>query len=180
MKTLVVHPYDFSTLELEAVYRQRPVDLLHTREMNSGDVEEVLSFGLYDRVILLGHGTPEGLCNMRTKEYVFDHTTYRRFIEPRHVEVIAIWCNADQFFQKYGCPENVFSTGMFVSELSEARDYCLLDATYEEINKQFLLFSEVMRTAAYLPMNQIIHYINEHYIGDDEVTKFNRRQMGLE
>ena len=178
-KTLVVHPYDETTLELEEVYRGKPVDILHRADITRADVEDAIAMGGYRRVILLGHGTPLGLCNMKTNSYIFDHGTYKNYTHARSIELVAVWCNANQFFMKVDEPDDVFSTGMFVSELREAKDYFLNKATEQEIHDQFLLFSKVLNTAAFLPINKIKEYIDENYIGEDEVTKFNRAQMEL-
>lgn len=179
MNTLIIHPYDESTAELEKVYANKSVDVLHRRNVSREDVENALHDGNYDRVILLGHGTPEGLVNMWTGEHVFDPEMYRSSVIPRKMEVVAIWCNANLFFLKWDEPSSVFSTGMFISEVREARDYSLYEADEEVIRKQFELFSEVLSTAAYLPIAEIRDYIDLNYTGQDEVTRFNREQMLL-
>ena len=180
MKILVVHPYDESTNTLERVYSGKPVDVLHRRDLTRTEVEAAIEAGNYDRVVLMGHGTPEGLCNMYTKSYVFDHGSYKNRVKPRRIEVIAIWCNANVFFLKYDNPKDVFFTGMFISEQKEARDYIAESVDDETIEKQFKLFSDVLREAIDLPIADIRKYINQHYMGKDPVTKFNRECMFIE
>ena len=177
MKTLVIHPYDTTTLVLENVYHNADVDVLHRSDLTRQDVENAIDAGGYDRLVLLGHGTPEGLYNFATNDYVFDRGTYRDKVLPRNIEVIAVWCNANDFFLHFDEPENVFATGMFISELREAKDYFLHEATEETIYNQFVLFSKVLRTAAYLPIKDVRNYIEKNYVGLDEVTKFNRECM---
>lgn len=180
MKTLVVHPYDETTLELERVYAGKRTDILHDETLSRKDVEAALLNGCYNRILLLGHGTEYGLYNMKTDLFVFNHSTLRNIIIPRKIEVVAIWCHASLFFANQVNCASVFSTGMFISEIKEARDYFLNEVNEETIRRQFELFSEVLSTAAFLPMAEIRGYINLHYVGDDEVTRFNREQMLLE
>lgn len=179
MKTLVVHPYDESTLELEKVYAGKPVDVLHREDLSRRDVETALFTGHYDRVILLGHGTEYGLYNMRTGKYVFDIGTFRNNVMPRKMEVVAVWCHANIFFIDADNLGNVFYTGMFVSEPKEAVQYGL-NATEKEIAAQFRKFSRILNTAAFMPMDEIRPYVEKKYTGKDEVTRFNRECLGFE
>lgn len=179
MNTLVVHPYDETTLELERVYAGKQADVLHSETLARSDVETALLTGRYDRIILLGHGTEYGLCNMKSDSYVFDLGLLRKIVIPRKIEVVAIWCHASLFFIDNADPSSVFSTGMFISEVREARDYFLFEADEDTVRRQFELFSEVLSTAAFLPISQIREYVDRHYVGDDEVTRFNRGEMLL-
>lgn len=179
MKTLVVHPYDESTLELEKVYAGHSVDVLHREDLSRKDVEAALFTGHYDRIILLGHGTEYGLYNMKTEKYVFDLGTFKNNVLPRKIEVIGIWCHANIFFIDADNLDRVFYTGMFVSEMREAEQYGL-KATEKEVTAQFRKFSKILNTAAFLPMEEIRPYVEKKYTGKDEVTKFNRECFGFE
>lgn len=179
-KTLIIHPYDESTNELEEVYRGLPVDVMHREDITKTQVDNALRYGNYERVVLLGHGTQHGLCNMNTFKYVFDHDSYYGIVRPKGIETICIWCYADEFFDGY-VSGNVeipphFATGMFISEEREA-ELLGVEADEETILSQFKLFSNVLRTAVRLPIDEIKPYISEHFTGDDEVTKFNRKEM---
>lgn len=178
-KVLVVHPYDETTKELEVIYEGKDVDVLHRKDLDSIDVRRMLQIGNYDRIILLGHGSEDGLFNKKNNLYVFTRELYRDYIEHKDIEVIAIWCHANEFFIKEGEPENVFATGMFISEVGEAGAY-FINESEQVIKKQFKLFSDVMSVAAYLPMNEIRDYVSKNYIGKDKVTKFNRESMMMD
>jgi hypothetical protein len=180
MKILVVHPYDESTNVLEKVYSGKPVDVLHRQDLTREEVEAAIEAGNYDRVVLMGHGTPEGLCNMHTKSYVFDHGSYRNKVRPRGIEVIAIWCHANVFFLKYDDLKDVFFTGMFVSEMKEAREYIAESVDDVTIDTQFRNFANVLRRAIELPIGDVRKYIKENYTGGDPVTAFNRECLGFE
>lgn len=178
MRTLIVHPYDPTTLELEKAYAGKPADVLHRADLSRSDVEEALSRG-YDRIVLLGHGTEHGLYNFNTERYVFDRRTYADHVAPRGIETVAIWCHANLFFLDEKPLGKVFSTGMFISEEDEARQYGL-NATEKEINSQFRRFSKILNIAAFLPMHEIREYIEKKYRGKGEIIKFNRQCMGFE
>lgn len=178
-RTLVVHPYDETTRELEAVYAGKDVDVLHRSDLTGIDVRAALERVSYERIILLGHGSEQGLYNRKNGEFVFDHNIYRYYVVLNNIEVIAIWCHANIFFMKHDEPESVFSTGMFISELDEAAHY-FINESENTIKKQFKLFSDVMSVAAYMPMNEIRDYVSKNYVGKDKVTKFNRENMMLD
>jgi hypothetical protein len=175
-KILVVHPYDESTLQLERVYSGKSCDILHRRSLGWEDVYKALLEGQYDRVFFLGHGTSFGLCNMKTGEIVFDRLTYERCIRGTDTEIVAIWCNADEFFKNIDNPNPHFCTGMFISEPSEAKAY-MIEESVEKINEQFNLFSNLLSDIFDSPIENYFNYLNEHYTGDNPIIKFNREEM---
>ena len=175
-KILVVHPYDESTLQLERVYSRKSCDVLHSRSLGWENVYNALLEGQYDRVFLLGHGTSLGLCNMETGDTVFDRLTYEKCIRGTGTEIVAIWCNADKFFNKIEKPNPHFCTGMFISEPSEAKVY-MIEESVEKINEQFKLFSKLLSDIFDSPIENYFNYLNEHYTGDSPIIKFNRSEM---
>ena len=177
MNTLIVHPFDESTNVLERVYSGMPYDVLHRRNLTRQDVENAIEAGNYDRIVCLGHGTPEGLYNFYTDKYVFDRGTYKNKVAPRGIEVIAVWCNANDFFLKFDEPDTVFSTGMFISEKREAERYFVEEIEDDVIQAQFRLFSNVLREAVAIPIKEIRNYIAQNYVGLDPITRFNRECM---
>lgn len=175
-KILVVHPYDESTRQLERVYSGKPCDVLHTRNLSWRYVYSALAEGGYDRVFLLGHGAPLGLCNRETGETVFDRETYENCIRGTKIEIVAIWCDADKFFDRIDNPNPHFCTGMFISEQKEAKEY-MIEESEEKINEQFELFSKLLSDIFESPIEKYFDYLNEHYTGDSPVIKFNREEM---
>lgn len=177
MNILIVHPFDETTNVLERVYSGMPYDVLHRGNLTRQDVENAIEAGNYDRVVLLGHGTPEGLYNFNTDKYVFDCGSYKNKVAPRGIEAIAVWCHANDFFLKFDEPETVFSTGMFISEQREAQHYFIDKIEDDVIEAQFRLFSGVLREAVALPIKEIRNYIAQNYVGQDPITRFNRECM---
>lgn len=117
MKTLVVHPDDRSTDFLCAIYDGKGYDVIR-RWVSGPSVEELIP--QYDRVIMLGHGSPLGLFSMGCFPGPYA-------IDERHVEALGnkrniyIWCHANQFVIRHNLFG--FSSGMFISEVIEAAWY---------------------------------------------------------
>jgi len=136
MKTLVIHPKDASTDFLKKIYDGRGWTEVNSR-IPKRDMKTLIKE--HDRVIILGHGTEKGL---------FDPETYLPLIDSNYVyllrekQVIAIWCNADVFFLKYGLKG--LYTGMIISEYGEALLECVT-TTYQEIDESNLLFGRAMQ-----------------------------------
>ena len=175
MKTLVIHPWDPTTRELTKIYRNTDAELLTKKGFLYKDVADKLKNNHYDRIYLLGHGNPFGLMDMKTGEYVFDGRMYKRFIENTDTELICIFCDADAFVSLNRIP-NAFCTGMFISEPREAKAYSL-DESAETIQRGFDLFSKTIHELFNSPIDQFRKYISENYVGEDTVTKFNRKEM---
>lgn len=58
MKTLVIHPKDYSTDFLSAIYKTKEVELIDLK-VSQGKLESAIR--AHDRVIMLGHGDPMGM-----------------------------------------------------------------------------------------------------------------------
>jgi hypothetical protein len=138
MKTLIIHPDDRSTDFLCPIYltgsgRPRFDDVSIFRGgQHVDEVKEAIR--THDQVIMMGHGSPYGLFSMG----LFEGTNYRPWVIIGQDTVdllkqkdnnIFIWCNADQFVNKYKLKG--FYTGMFISETGEAA-YCGLPGTSQE------------------------------------------------
>jgi hypothetical protein len=140
MKTQVNHPYDRSTDFLRSIYQNIPGATVITKNITSQPLMVVIKAN--DRIIMLGHGSPSGL-------FKVSGVGVGLFaIGSQHVDVLAtkeciyIWCNADQFINKHNL-SGLYS-GMFVSEVAEAR-YCgLPSATQEQVDQSNDEFARVL------------------------------------
>jgi len=135
--TLVIHPSDLSTDFLRPIYHGSGAIVIthgNKRVINN-------AIALYDNIVILGHGTPNGLLNMDMRSnsmYTIDSSTVNAL---QTKLVCCIWCNASDYFNRYKL--RGFSTGMFISEVSEA-EYCgLKGTTQEEIDYQNDLFAQI-------------------------------------
>lgn len=131
---LIIHPEDKSTSFLKNIYKTLGGNIKLITNPGVPNREIKSSIKEADIVILLGHGTEYGLLSdSQGKRFSRLIVGSERVEELRKKKLVfGIWCNANIFFEKYGIKG--FSTGMFISELSEAIDYSI-KTTQEEIDR---------------------------------------------
>lgn len=119
----------------------------------------------HDRIIMLGHGTPDGLLGFGT--YVVDmyHSEYLR----RKI-CVCIWCHAIDFAVKHDLKG--FATGMFISEPREASYYNVI-AQQEEIEASNRFFAQTMREVIDDPIR-----VKDLYVSNSNpIVKYNSQRM---
>ena len=179
MKTLVIHPSDRTTDFLKIIYEDKDYDVLtdfRNYSTKKGKQELINIMKDYDRIIMMGHGTPYGLINVYDGAfigYVIDND-FTDILKEK--ETISIWCNSNKFF----APRKIkgFHTGMIISEVSEAR--CVLGKT--PLNAKQTLdnmekFSTIVRDCIEKTPKEMQEYILERYNFDDDVTRYNRKNI---
>jgi len=117
MKTLVIHPDDKSTNFLCPIYQTIKNKTVLRKGFTKKEVVEQIK--LHDRIIMLGHGSPDGL--FAVGQFETDNTF---IIDSSLIDILAdkeenvyIWCHANKFVEKFDLKG--FYTGMFVSEILE-------------------------------------------------------------
>lgn len=147
-RTLIIHPNDRSTDFLKTIYEDIPDQTLITGGITRTDLIQLIEG--HDRVMMMGHGTPQGLLSMFQFEkyipYIVDYKVVPYLREKK--DNVFIWCNADKFVNFHGL--RGFYSGMFISEVSEAF-YCGLPGTSQDIVDE----------SNYGFCNMISKYINE-------------------
>ena len=177
-KTLVIHTQDKSTDFLKVIYEGKGYDVLNEfglkYQSNPNAKKELIKvMEQYERIIMLGHGTPHGLLNVEDGMYV-GYIIDREFEDIlAKKETISIWCNSDRFFELLGIKG--FHTGMIISEVREAS----LVLRKTPLNEQETLdnmyaFATIVRLCIDEEPQVMKKFILEHYNFDDEVTKYNR------
>lgn len=164
MKTLVIHPDDRSTDFLKIIYEGKGYTVINDREILKSPKQVSKLIKKHHRIIMLGHGHPRGLfytCINPEMVYLL-----------REKECICIWCNADQFVEKYGLKG--FYTGMFISEVGEAHAFGI-HKTQEEIDYSNNLFVTNFREVMDKP--DVLTEIKKLYDGDCAVIKFNNERL---
>ena len=111
-KTLVIHPKDDSTDFLKGIYAELPNTIVVDFSLGKKDLKTLI--GMCHRIILLGHGSSNGLFDSLQKSYLVDGNLAECL---RGKECIGIWCYASEFAKKYNIPG--FWSGMYISEISE-------------------------------------------------------------
>jgi hypothetical protein len=178
MKTLVIHPDDRSTDFLRAVYK----DIPNKTVMTKGHVWDVdLAIESHDRIIMLGHGTPNGLLSVgqfKGSAYVIDSTSAELLSNKK--ECIFIWCYASDYVKKHNLKG--FSSGMFISEVYEANWNGIDNVTKEEVDVQCEYFCNLLGAVVDRPVDQISEFVSREYgemIPYCRMAEFNHKRLYL-
>lgn len=175
--TLVIHPKDASTDFLARIYANKDWDVIRAWYKDQASLKRFMD--RYDRIIMMGHGTPSGLLNTGTfykdwQPYVIDNF----FVDLlQKKETISIWCYSDQFARQYKLPG--FHTGMIISEVHEAQ-YVLGETplTAEETLDNMILFADAVGRHIDDPdLLEMQRSIRKEYNRDDPVSVFNRKNI---
>jgi len=162
--TLVIHPHDSTTDFLKQIYEGRDFTVFngHKEDISVTDFRKMVKD--HDRVIMMGHGYPGGL--------FMSHINSEIVYLLREKECVCIWCNADQFVNKYGLKG--FYTGMFISEVGEA-NWFHIHTDQDKIDHSNLLFTRLVTENIDNP--DIHSVLKEGYVGDDPVIRFNNDRL---
>ena len=179
MQTLVIHPLDKSTQFLKPIYASLTGDVtIIEGGFDKDDVREMIKES--DRVIMLGHGSPQGLFSVGQfgnckNGMIIDSTMLTALAnKPNNVY---IWCNADRFVNYYHL--NGFYSGMFISEYSEA-DWCLVQANRDKQDVEMSndLFAEIVGKSIMMEAKNIHDNTKLLYhIEGNGVSKYNNERL---
>ncbi len=177
IKTLIIHPDDRSTDFLKPIYEDIPYKTVISGGLTRLHVlSEIKS---HDRIIMMGHGSPIGLFGINFDcGYIIDELAAELL---RGKENYFIWCYASDFVKKNKL--NGFSTGMFISETSEA-NYHKVKASKIDVDNSNQVFAALMRkqimkeqTLAYkIVSNAYDTYAKE---SNNDVAKYNHERLIL-
>ena len=156
MKTLVIHPEDSSTDFLCPIYQTIKDKKVLRNGFSKEEVADQIK--IHDRIIMLGHGSPEGLFAIgqfkTASSYIIDSSFSDLLAEKE--ENVYIWCYANKFVEKFNLKG--FYTGMFVSEILEAL-YCDLPLVEQRVVDE---------------SNDGFSKIVSNYINDSKSTIYNK------
>jgi hypothetical protein len=170
MKTLVIHPEDESTDFLKQIYENQNFTVETRHKGQDYSIKEFIQqVKDHDRIIMLGHGYPGGLFY----SYIDRDIVYLL----REKECVCIWCNADQFVKKYKLTG--FYTGMFISEVSEAKWFGI-KTTQEKIDHSNNLFAQLFgnRISDYT-LVKLHGFLTENYVSSIECPVINFNKVRL-
>lgn len=170
MKTLVIHPVDPTTDFLSAVYEGKGWNVVR-QHIGKGKLRKMVQE--HDRIIMLGHGTQSGLMG---KMGHFGHyfVVDSSFVQAlREKEIVAIWCDADIFVERYGLKG--FYTGMIVSEYEEAIIYSV-PGTDDDIDESNQLFAKVL--AKSIVASNMLTETKKGYVKDgNKIVEYNNKNL---
>jgi len=179
MKTLVIHPNDRSTDFLTPIYSNIVDATIIRGGMTRAEVDQEII--KHDRIIMMGHGAPNGLFSVGQFPQVYGliiNVDTVPLLQDK--ECIFIWCNADRFVEAHNL-KGLYS-GMFISEIMEAA-YCGLPNTPQEVvDESNDIFAMEFGMVSDKPLIEAYEYIKDSYgvlAGDNPVAKYNHHRLYL-
>lgn len=168
-KILVIHPKDETTDFLKPVYEGLGAEVItDPADRNAWDIAAAITGA--DTILLMGHGSPEGLWDMKKGDVVIGKW-FSKFLRKKNC--IGIWCHADEFFKNEGL--HGFCTGMFISESDEAFAY-QCPASEKQIANSNAKFVAVLKES--FKSGDIRDYVSKHYkLRGNPCVKKNRHFM---
>lgn len=167
MKTLVIHPFDSSTRFLGEIYKGMDWTVIRNLETSKKRIKEEIKN--HDRIVMLGHGTEQGLCTTNGRWLIDSSMVYLL----REKEIVAIWCNADVFVKKYNLKGKY--SGMIISEFEEAMYMGVWNTNSKEIEDSNVLFAESIKKS--INSDDFVNETLKHYVGESNVIDFNRSNI---
>lgn len=166
MKTLVIHPKDITTDFLSDIYSDKDWTVININVSKSFLKKQIKE---HDRIVMLGHGTGEGLIGF--KRLIID-SNYVYLL--RDKITVCIWCNADNFVKKYNLKG--FYTGMIISEMDEANCYSLYETSQANITASNILFATAIKNA--IDSDDMLSVVQQKYKKDDNnIVNFNKERI---
>jgi hypothetical protein len=171
MKTLVIHPKDITTDFLSVIYAdKKDWTIVNDFNVSKKELKELIKS--HDRIVMLGHGTEDGLIAM-TNSYDYKSIINSTWVYLlREKQCVCIWCNADVFVKKYDIKG--FYTGMIISESDEANLYCI-KCKYEDIEQSNVLFADSVKKS--IDNTNMLNEMVESYKGENPVIDFNKKNL---
>jgi len=179
MSTLIIHPQDPSTDFLKQIYAKTIQDkTLITGGISKTELQNLIRN--HDRIIMLGHGTPNGLLSVgqfpTVGSYIIDSSDSE--ILSTQTDNVYIWCHSNLFVNEHRLKG--FFSGMFISE-SDETFYCdLWDVDLKVIEESNELF--VSAVSKYI--NEPLHVLYENVIKEygilektNPIAKYNLERL---
>lgn len=162
MKNLVIHPEDASTFFLKPIYEKVENKTVVDKGSSPQKVEGLIKNS--DRVMMMGHGNPNGLFSIKCFAGAFnpyiigkdDVDTLRK-----QAQNVYVWCHANRFVEENDL--HGFYSGMFISEVGEANFCGVRDANQEMVNESNRVFSEIVGEGINLPKEELYEKVITEY-----------------
>lgn len=164
MKTLVIHPQDETTTFLKHIYEDKDWKVIDTNISNSIIRNLIIS---YDRIVMLGHGSEQGLFGFEKLLVGAQHVQFLR-----QKECVGIWCHAKDFFDKYNLKG--FCSGMFISDYMEANMFCVNSGT-SEIDASNIEFAKIL--GQHIFTDEVLWNTKKDYKPENPVKEFNHHSL---
>lgn len=165
---LVIHPKDKTTDILCEIYKNIDCEVIRDGRCSKAILRTKIR--QHDKIVFLGHGTEEGLLRTPIDGSLLISSHFVDFL--RGKECVYIWCNADQFVEKYGL--SGFATGMIISEADEAV-MCSVTFTYETLTQSNFNFAKAIAPNILKDKHTILNeFIKNYPTANNNIAQFNR------
>jgi hypothetical protein len=183
MTTLIIHPDDRSTDFLKDIYRNIWDATVITKNITRARLHELIRS--HDQIIMLGHGSPNGLFNVSS---IGEHSVESRYticdsevLLLQDKQCVFIWCHASEFVRRHGLKG--LSSGMFISEVGEAR-YCRVSGSQKQVSHSNEVFARALGKALSAQGNyqQILEQVTSKYqelVPENAVVQYNLERWQL-
>ena len=161
MKTLIIHPADSTTDFLKPIYASIKDKTVINGGVSKSELQTLIKS--HHRVIMLGHGSPDGLFSIGqfpdSGAYIIDESTVK-YLNNKS-ENVFIWCHANLFTLKFGLTG--FYSGMFISEVEEAMYLSMCCTDWHRINESNQQFASI--TSKYIdePLDVLYENVLHEY-----------------
>jgi len=177
-KTLVIHPDDRSTDFLKPIYSGITDATVITGGISKEEVRELIK--QHDRIIMLGHGSPNGLFSMN--KFISNEGFLGMIIDNSMLDVLRdkknnmyIWCHANQFVERHHL--NGFYSGMFISEYGEAEVYNVA-CKQGDVEQSNDLFASIVGKNILKEAKQLCEEAKtQYYIQGNLINEYNKRRL---
>lgn len=172
---IIIHPFDPSTRFLSLIYEGFEDALFFDSGKQKNEIRSALTISPKDELVLmLGHGTPDGMVDRRDWTYLINDKDVDLLIN--RPNLIGIWCYASSFAEKHKLKG--LYCGMFISEYGEALDLGI-KSTYEEVEEYSWdfagRFGELLRAG--LGLKEIANTLTDEKYQNSELTKYNYSRL---
>ena len=175
MKTLIIHPKDKSTNFLKTIYKDIKYKTIITGGCSYVDViEEIKS---HKRIIMCGHGTPNGLLSVGQflGTFIINSGSVPYLMGK---ECVYIWCNSDKFVKENNL--RGFYSGMFISEVGESIFCGFKGISQYQVSNSNYSFSEIVGKNINKPLNEVYENVKSEYgelCVSNPIVKYNHDRL---
>lgn len=176
LNDLIVHMEDSTTDFLCPIYSGLTQKTVLRKPVSSDELNGFIAS--HDRVFMLGHGARDGLFSLSWDEPFIVSSSNVHALRQKP-ESVYIWCHASEFVRQHQL--NGFASGMFISEVSEAR-YCGIPPSacrQDAVDASNELFVRLVAEHAEAPVSEMFEHVRAAYDGNCAIIKYNRERLLL-
>jgi hypothetical protein len=181
MTNLIIHPKDYTTRFLSQIYAPLSNKTVIDGGVTKSELRKLIE--IHDKVIMLGHGTPNDLMSVgqfpEAEFCIIDDSMVDALMNKTNN--IYIWCHADQFVQRHGLTG--LCSGMLISEVGEAICYGFDEIDWDLIDESNNGFGSILGKYINEPLPVFFRRLMFEYgllAKTNPIARFNLERFRLE